>query len=99
MTSYGVTAPAEDQISRILARSANDYGHDRAVNYLMLITAAMADVASDPKRLGRSRFRDPAACGSTNSGTPEIGYHVHNEFAIHGIRSFIERWWVAGSKS
>lgn len=63
MTSYRVTAPAEDQISRILARSANEYGRDRAANYFVLITAAMADVASDPTRLGRRRFRDRGACG------------------------------------
>lgn len=52
MTSYRVAAPAEDQISKILARSAYDYGRDRAANYLTLIMAAIADVASDPKRLG-----------------------------------------------
>jgi plasmid stabilization system protein ParE len=52
MTSYRVTAPAEDQISEILARGANDNGRDRAANYLMLIMAAITDVASEPKRLG-----------------------------------------------
>jgi plasmid stabilization system protein ParE len=52
MTAYRVTALAEDQISKILAKSANDYGPDRAANYLMLIIAAMTDVASDPQRQG-----------------------------------------------
>jgi plasmid stabilization system protein ParE len=52
VTSYRIAAPAENQISVILAKCMHDYGPGRAANYGQLILAAIEDVASDPKRLG-----------------------------------------------
>lgn len=48
----------------ILARSAFDYGDDRAANYRALLEAAMEDVGTDPQRFGARLVRRVAGVWS-----------------------------------
>jgi hypothetical protein len=54
---YRVGAGARAQVTRILIKSAFDYGDHHAENYQLLLATAMEDVATQPERLGARPLR------------------------------------------